>query len=391
VRECPLVTSGGDGALPEPVPGVRATDGDRQRAIARLRTAAGEGAIDLDELEQRIAAAYEARSLPELAELTADLPAPVPAPGATPPPHRSPIALEDDEFRQHLTSYCLVMALLLVIWLAAGAHFPWPFIVAAAWGVGLGSHYQVASTHQRKRLARATAEGITLDELERIEARERKQKRSDFRHEAFRQAERAMERLPKAPPLPPLPPLSGRPTPGRTRPEPEPAAPATRFVVAMFVDVVGSTTLNEALGDEQWASVRRAFRSVVTEAVEAHGGWEVSTSGDGVLARFEQPTGAADAAVQILRRLDVQRADTGFAPSVRIGVHSGDAVTEGEDIIGNVVNLACRVSEAADRDEVLVTEHVADHLDRRHTTNGRGLHTLKGIARPRHLLALDWR
>lgn len=351
----------GEGALPEPAPGIRATDTDRERAIAHLRTAAGEGAIDLDELEQRIAVAYEARNLAELAVVTADLPATIAPPGLAAPEHRRPLVLEDDEFRGHLTSYVLVIGMLWVIWLLGGAGHPWPLYPALGWGIALGSHYQVAATHQRRRLARATAEGITLAELERREAEEKKDRRRQ-RRQRWEQG-----RLPIG------------------------DAATDRYVVAMFVDVAGSTTLNEALGDQQWASVRRGFRAIVSEVVEGHAGWEVSTSGDGVLVRFEQPQAAADAAVAILRRLEHQRASTGFAPSVRIGIHSGDAVEDGDDIIGTVVNLASRVTDAAAVDEILVTEHVADHLDGRHTTEGRGLHTLKGVGRPRHLLALVWR
>lgn len=376
-----VTSANGEGALPEPASELRASDADRQRTIALLRTAAGEGCIDLDELEHRIEATYDARTRSELHAVTSDIPANIARPPAarsgSAPAHRSPLVLEDDEFRGHLTVYCAVIGMLIGIWLLGGADHFWPFYPAAGWGIGLGSHYQRAASHQRKRLARATAEGITLDELEHLEAEERK----------------ARKKHQQAPGV--LPP------PGRAehRPVPPPQLPAqetggvgtSRFVVATFVDVVGSTSLNEALGDRQWVRIRNAFRQQVRECVEAHGGWEANTSGDGVLVRFPDPASAAVAATEILRRLDRQRTDTGFAPSVRIGIHSGDAFEEGDDIIGNVVNLAARVTEAADVDEILVTEHVADHLDGRHTTVGRGLHTLKGIARPRHLLALVWR
>lgn len=386
------MSTASEGALPEPVRGVRATDADRERVVALLRTAAGEGAIDLDELEQRIAVVYEVRTAAELSKVTADLPAVPPPPGATPPKHRHPLVLEDDEFRGHLTTYSLVIGMLVVIWLLGGAGHPWPVYPALGWGVALGGHYQRASTHQRKRLARATSLGITLDELERREEDEKKVRREEKRQRRRAQLDqerhRRRETLDRA-----------REQRHRDREERRPLGPApagraeptSRFVVAMFVDVAGSTQLNEALGDEQWAAVRRTFRDVVADAVTAHGGWEANCSGDGVLTRFDDPSSAADAAVTILRRLDRQRTETGFAPSVRVGIHSGDAVEEGDDIIGNVVNLAARVTDAAARDEILVTEHVADHLDGRHATEGRGLHTLKGVARPRHLLCLAWR
>jgi class 3 adenylate cyclase len=386
------VSTASEGALPEPVRGVRVTDADRLHAVARLRVAAGEGAIDLDELEDRIGLAYQARNVAELARVTSDLPVTIVPPDAKKPKHRHPLVLEDDEFRGHLTTYAAVIGMLVVIWLLGGAGHPWPIYPAMGWGIGLAGHHQRALTHQRKRLARATAEGITLAELELREAEEKREQRR--RKKQQRRAEGVERRAQRDE-------QRGRSRGGRLAPPPPGQLPrgegasadatSSRYVVAMFVDVVGSTQLNEALGDERWAAVRRAFRTTVAEAVEGHGGWEANCSGDGILARFHEPGAAADAAVQILRRHEVQRDQTGFAPSVRIGIHSGDAVEDGDDIIGNVVNLAARVTDVAEADQIMVTEHVADHLDSRHATAGRGLHDLKGISRPRHLLALDWR
>jgi len=60
----------------------RASDAEREAVVARLRDAAGEGRLTVEELDERIDAAYAARTLDELEPLTADLPAP--APGASP-------------------------------------------------------------------------------------------------------------------------------------------------------------------------------------------------------------------------------------------------------------------------------------------------------------------
>ncbi|MEV7597001.1 DUF1707 domain-containing protein [Kitasatospora sp. NPDC089797] len=51
----------------------RAADADREAVADRLRTAAGEGRIDLGELEERLDRAYAARTYPELDALVADL------------------------------------------------------------------------------------------------------------------------------------------------------------------------------------------------------------------------------------------------------------------------------------------------------------------------------
>jgi hypothetical protein len=61
-------------------PDLRASDDDREAAIARLRTAALEGRLDSEELEERVAQAYAARWCSELAGLTADVTPPPPPP-----------------------------------------------------------------------------------------------------------------------------------------------------------------------------------------------------------------------------------------------------------------------------------------------------------------------
>ena len=404
----------------ERAPARRISDDDRQRAVDRLREAAGRGALGLDELEHRIGAVYEAKTVFDLEPITADLPVPATSKPSVKVHHRRPLVMEDDEFRSHFTVYCLVIGMLIGIWLLNDPTDTifWPFFPAAGWGIGLGSHYQVAATHQRKRLARARSLGITLAELELREEEERKAKREQRRAQrrqlggpgaahgasateaamkyAESATEAAMKHVEKA--LQRHLPTGAAPRPGRAQENggssveaPPDTSASPRFVVAMFVDVVGSTGLNEALGDDGWVRVRERLRDLLRECFEREGGWEVNSAGDGILARFDHPNGAACAAVQILRRLAHQREDTGFAPSVRIGIHSGDAVEVGDDLIGAVVNLASRVTGAGEPDQITITEHVADHLDSSFHTDDRGIHSLRGVSRPRHLLELRWR
>jgi hypothetical protein len=63
-------------------PGLRASDAERDAVAERLRTAAGEGRLTLDELAERLDAALGATTRAQLEPLTADLPA---TPGAAPP------------------------------------------------------------------------------------------------------------------------------------------------------------------------------------------------------------------------------------------------------------------------------------------------------------------
>jgi len=164
-----------------------------------------------------------------------------------------------------------------------------------------------------------------------------------------------------------------------------------RWLAVMFTDIVDSTALNEALGDAVWSRVLAAHRDRVRACMKIHGGAEVGTQGDGFLVRFDTPDAAVEAAAAIQKEL-VEVVDTAAEPRlrVRIGIHAGEAVDDGSDLVGRVVNVAARVTDAARAGEILVTEPVADHLTSLVALDDRGLVSLKGVAQARHLLAVRW-
>jgi class 3 adenylate cyclase len=169
-----------------------------------------------------------------------------------------------------------------------------------------------------------------------------------------------------------------------------PTGPIRRQMSVMFTDIAGSTPLAETLGDDRWAAVLVEHRTLVRATLAGHGGTEVGTQGDGFLVRFEDPDQAVTCAVDLQRCLDARRSDDATVPRLRVGIHAGEAVTDDDDLIGRVVNLASRVVDQAGPDEVLVTEPVAEHLRTPVVLHDRGLQQLKGITGPRHLLAVVW-
>lgn len=166
--------------------------------------------------------------------------------------------------------------------------------------------------------------------------------------------------------------------------------PERRWLVVMFTDLVDSTALNETLGDEAWSQIVVAHRDAVRSCMLEHDGIEVATQGDGFLVRFAAPAAGVACAAALQRRFEETRRGGAFVPDVRIGLHAGEAVEHGGDILGQVVNLAARVTGAAAPGEVLVTEPVADSLGGTVALADRGLVTLKGVLQPRHLLAVAW-
>jgi len=173
---------------------------------------------------------------------------------------------------------------------------------------------------------------------------------------------------------------------------PEPRETRRRWLAVMFTDLVNSTVLTEHLGDDAWADSLRNHRDFVRGKIARHGGVEVGTQGDGFLIRFPDPDAAVACAVELQRSSAKRRSSQPDTPKLRVGIHAGEVVHDGDDddLVGRVVNLASRVTQVADPDEVLVTEAVADHLVREVALTDRGLHQLKGIERPRHLLSVVW-
>jgi hypothetical protein len=119
-------------------PGVRASDAEREEFAEVLRKHAGEGRLDVDELDQRLEAVYAARTRDELEPLIADLPEVVP-PTRSPRPDRGRPDRSRDVRRQ-LFAYVAVNVLLVVVWAATGAGYFWPIWPMLGWGLGLISH-----------------------------------------------------------------------------------------------------------------------------------------------------------------------------------------------------------------------------------------------------------
>ncbi|MGH7858977.1 MAG: adenylate/guanylate cyclase domain-containing protein [Candidatus Binatia bacterium] len=169
-----------------------------------------------------------------------------------------------------------------------------------------------------------------------------------------------------------------------------PRAPERRWVTVLFSDITDSTKLTETLGDEEWHRVLGRVRTIIRAALAARGGTEVGTQGDGTLARFSSPADAVLCAVDIQSALETAGASGEFIPGVRIGVHAGEAVEDEGDLVGRVINLASRVTDEAESGEIFVTEPVADQLVGKLELEDKGLRPLKGVAQPRHLLAVRW-
>ncbi|MDJ0962267.1 MAG: adenylate/guanylate cyclase domain-containing protein [Acidimicrobiia bacterium] len=155
-------------------------------------------------------------------------------------------------------------------------------------------------------------------------------------------------------------------------------------VTLLFSDVEDSTQITEAMGDADWASLIGRHLEEVRVIVEDHGGTVVKTLGDGAMAAFGSVAGALSAALDLRQRNEA-------APfRIRVGLHTGDALSADGDYIGITVNKAARIASAAEPGEILLSSVTAEMAAGRHYGLGsdRTL-DLKGLAGTHRVTQLE--
>ena len=377
-------------------PAVRVTDAEREAMVARLQRACGEGRLTLDEFSERVGSALEARTAGDLERLTIDLPAlDAPAtPATTPATPATPrhttswvvgiMSGSEHRGRWHPAPVTNALALMggctldlrqaeiegteLVINAVAimgGIEVIVPEgIHVEMTGLALlgGKDCRVRDSRPvpgspvvRVRVF-ALMGGVTVRTGSRRGSRhgarhagqnahqqwhnERQNERQASHHHRPATTEERSERFATA---------ADRAVSGI------PALPIDGTVTVLFTDVEDFTGLSERLGDIEASRRLRAHQALVRREVEAHGGIEVSCQGDGFMLAFDGARRALRAAVAIQRALEEDQAQADGPMRVRMGLHTGEAIREDEDLFGRTVIVAARVAAAAHGGEILVS------------------------------------
>lgn len=107
----------------------------------------------------------------------------------------------------------------------------------------------------------------------------------------------------------------------------------------------------------------RAARSVFSRFIERHHGRIANTAGDGLIAEFPSVVEAVQCAIEVQRELAGAEAGNGLR--FRIGVHLGDVLVDGDDLLGEGVNLAARLQSMADPGGILISQQVYDQVQKK--------------------------
>ncbi len=155
----------------------------------------------------------------------------------------------------------------------------------------------------------------------------------------------------------------------------------------VFSDIIGSTKLNEELGNAEWSKVRSAHLAQAHKVVEKHEGWYVKDVGDEVVAVFKNDVQA------LVYAMDLEK-DTGHElVRIKSGVNSGEVEIVGGDVFGNEVNLTARIQAKASEGGIWMSSEVHRSWLGRHGKSSTSFAkhpsiSLKGVDEPLTLWSL---
>jgi class 3 adenylate cyclase len=157
----------------------------------------------------------------------------------------------------------------------------------------------------------------------------------------------------------------------------------------LFTDIVSSTAATQRLGDVRAQELVRWHNAVVRAALDHSGGTEVKHTGDGIMAAFNSPSRALEAAVEIQR--EITHGD-GIELHVRIGLNAGEPIEEEGDLFGLTVQLARRICDQAQGDQILVSDVVRQLASGKgFTFADAGRFLPKGMETHVPIFEVDWR
>ena len=141
--------------------------------------------------------------------------------------------------------------------------------------------------------------------------------------------------------------------------QPKPKELQSGPVTVLFTDIVGSTAMTQALGDEGAQQMVRVHNRIVREALSRNAGREVKHTGDGIMASFAKTTDGVQGSIQMQTETALHNQQNPDLPlHLKIGLNAGEPIAEDNDLFGTVVQLSARIVDKASADQIFVSETV---------------------------------
>jgi class 3 adenylate cyclase len=164
------------------------------------------------------------------------------------------------------------------------------------------------------------------------------------------------------------------------------------IVTLMFTDLVSSSELIEALGDDASNRITGAHLRLLREIVASYDGQEVKSLGDGLMIVFPSAVKALSCAIAMQRAVHEKNRRVGADLEIRVGLHAGEPVRNKDDYFGRPVVIAKRLCDSAYPGQIVASDLVENIVGSRGAFKflDLGLVTLKGISIPVEAREVVW-
>ena len=390
----------------EPAPlEIRASDKDREHAVEQLRQHATDGSLTLDEFADRVGVALSAHTRGDLEALLVDLPA-VPVPETRRArTRRSVVAIMSGarvKGRWRVGGSVTAVAVMGGCELdlrRAEIEGPEVRVTAVAFMGGIdiivpegieveltgmpimgGKHMRVADVPALPGAPVIVVRAFPImgGVMVRSKPDQRRSARADVSTRAAHNAPIELSEVSEMVSTPDV--GEGKGTPQGT-------------VTIMFSDIAGYSEMTERLGDVAAHDLLRTHNAIVREQLASHDGHEVKSQGDAFMVVFSSAIGALGCAVAIQKAFDKYNAEHPDEPiRVHLGLHTGEPVRDGGDLLGRTVIVASRLSDIAHPSEIVVSSllhELAESTGEFRFAEPRQVE-LKGITGVQTVYPLDW-
>ena len=133
--------------------------------------------------------------------------------------------------------------------------------------------------------------------------------------------------------------------------------PTRKLAAIMFTDIVGFTKIMTTSEDTA-INILQVQDKIFNPILEKHSGNLLKKMGDGLLIEFSSAVNAVECALKIQSDIKEYNKTDGDEFHIRIGIHLGDVLLLGDDILGDGVNIASRIEPLASPDGICITEAV---------------------------------